>query len=146
MRMTTAAPTGVQETTVEVVTPDRFHMVSKQFEMIMIGNTTYLKVGNQWQKVTMPQSIDLSLADPKKFEAELGATTDAKLIGPEVLDGTPTLVYQYTTTLKGPPAQTYTSKVWIAVSDNLPRKIEAGNTTIIYYDFNANIVINPPVP
>lgn len=148
---TTGLPTGTQETNLEVVLPDRFRMTSKQMELIMIGKTVYVKVGNQWQKVAMPKGIDLSLADPKKFEENLGVTTDVKLVGTELLDGTPTFVYQYTTTIKGPPAQKFTSKVWIGVSDNLPRKLEsepkAGQkTTVIYYDYNANITINPPIP
>jgi hypothetical protein len=151
VKMTTASGTAAGlEMTMERVMPDRFHMVSKQFEAIMIGQTFYMKIGAQWQKMVMPNSIDLSFADVKKYETELGASSETKLIGPDVLDGTPTLVYQYTTTIKTPTPTTVTSKVWIAVADGLPRKMEseskAGTKTVMtFYDYNANISIEAPI-
>lgn len=137
-------------TDLEVVMPDNFHIRTPQLEAIAIGQTYYVKLGNQWQKIALPQGIDLNFADIKKLEAELGASTDVKLIGPEVLDGTPTLVYQYTTTITTPTPLTMTSKVWVAVSDQLPRKMESvaksgTTTTVTYYDYNANITIESPI-
>lgn len=148
---TTGVTTGTQEMTLEVVMPDRFHMVGKQFEAIIIGATFYMKVGTQWQKTTLPKGLDFSLADIKKILAELGATTQVKLIGPDVLDGAPMLVYEYTTTIKTPTTTTVTSKVWVAVADGLPRKMESLSksgikTVATYYDYNANITIKAPVP
>ena len=50
-----------------------------------------------------------------------------------------------------PPApQVYVSKLWVAVPDGLPRKLESADpssalkTTVVYYDFNAPITINAP--
>ena len=137
------------ETDLDVVMPDRFHVKTKQLEAIVIGTTYYVKLGSQWQKIALPKGIDLNFADVKKLESELGASTNVKLIGPEVLDGTPTLVYQYTTTLKTPTPSTTTSKVWVAVSDQLPRKMESvsknDTTTVTYSDYNAAIAIEPPI-
>lgn len=137
------------ETDLDVVMPDRFHVKSKQLEAIVIGTTYYVKIGSQWQKIALPKGIDLNFADVKKLESELGASTNAKLFGPEVLDGTPTLVYQYTTTIKTPTPLTTTSKVWVAVSDQLPRKMESvsksSTTTVTYSDYNAAITIAPPI-
>jgi hypothetical protein len=150
-KMTTSGGTTAnQEMTLESVMPDRFHIVSKQFEAYLIAATFYMKAGNQWQKMALPKSFDLGLVDARKLEAELQATTETKLIGVEVLDGTPTVVYQYTTTIKTPTPTTYTAKVWVAVADGLPRKMEsttkAGVKTVMtYYDYNANIVIEPPI-
>ncbi len=138
--------------TLEVVMPDHFHLLSSTSEIYIIGNVFYIKSGKTWQKIPMPKDFDLSFANAKKFLDDLGAATDIKFIGPDLLDGTPTLVYQYTTTFKGPPAITTVSKVWVAVSDNLPRKSEATNsitgakTVTTYYDYNANITINAPIP
>ena len=145
---TTGLPGGTQESNLEIVLPDRFHMTTSKLEMILIGKTMYIKTGTKWQKLT--QNIDLSAVDPKKLEAELGVSKDVKLVGTDILDGTPTFVYQYTTTIKGPPARTTTSKVWVGMADNLPRKREtepkAGQkTTTTYYDYNANITINAPM-
>src|SRR5262249_21358090 len=115
--------------------------------------------------------FNVDLTDPKKFEQSIGASTETKLVGPDVLDGTPCLVYQYTTILapeSGPvgggeagavpqpgikPAATpsaFTAKVWVGVADQLPRKLESADpnssaqTTILYYDFDAPITVNPP--
>ncbi len=146
----TKGTTTTLEGTFEVVLPDRFHMVAKQLEAIEIGKTFYLKTGTTWQKVTLTKAIDFSLADVKKWQDELGVASEAKSIGADVLDGAPMVVYEYKTTIKGPPAITSTSKVWIAVSDRLPRKIEStsssgAKTIMTFYDFNANIVIEPPI-
>ena len=151
MKMTTTGGTAANsDMTLEVVMPDRFHMVGKSFEAYVIAGTFYMKMGAQWQKIAMPKTFDLSSADPKKLEAELGATTETKLIGAEVLDGTPTTVYQYTTTIKTPTPTTVTAKVWIGVADGLPRKMESTTKTGVktvatYYDYNTNIVIEPPI-
>lgn len=146
----TKGTTTTLEGTLEMVFPDRFHMVTKQTELIAIGKTYYVKVGTKWQKVTVAQGFDFSLADAKKLQDELGVATEVKSIGADVLDGAPMVVYEYKTTIKGPPAITTTSKVWIAVSDGLPRKIEStsssgAKTVMTFYDFNANITINAPI-
>ena len=152
-KITTTTSAGVTtELTLDVVMmPDpRFHIVSKQFEAIIIGAAYYLKTGTTWQKMALPKGFDFSSADLKAREAELGASTDDKLIGPAILDGTPTLVYQYTVTIKTPTPFTRTSKVWVAVSDQLPRQVESvsitgAKTIAIYFDYNAAITIEPPI-
>ena len=118
--------------------------------MILIANTTYVKIGNQWQKMTLPQSqaFDVNLFNPKNYETQLsnpGALPDIKVLGPDTVDGVPTIAYQISTPAKsGAPATT--TKVWIGVADGFPRKVESGSATITFYDFNANITINPPIP
>ena len=152
-KMTTTTATGTpapQEFTLEVVTPDRFHMTSKSIEAIKIGAVFYMKIGNAWQKVALPQSVDFSFGDVKKLQSELGASTDVKFLGAEVLDGTPTLTYQYTTSIKTPTPTTTTSKVWVAVADGLPRRMESvsktgAKTVITLYDYNASFSIDAPI-
>ncbi len=147
---TTGGTTGTQEMTMEVVMPDKFHMVGKDIEMYLIGKNFYMKVGTKWQKMTMPPGTNFDFANPQKIAATMGAQTDVKFLGAEVLDGVPTLIYQYTTSIKGPPAQKYTSKVWVGAVDSLPRKSESEpkpgqKTTVIFYDYNANITIAAPI-
>lgn len=146
----TKGTTTTLDGTMEVVLPDRFHMVAKQIDVIAIGKTFYVKIGTKWQKVALAQGFDFSFADAKKLQEELGVATEIKSIGADVLDGAPMVVYEYKTTIKGPPALTSTSKVWVAVSDSLPRKIENTSSTgvktiMTFYDFNANIAINAPI-
>jgi hypothetical protein len=157
---TTGAATGMSEMNYEVVLPDRLHMKSELAEAIMADGSFYIKLPTGgWQKI--PQAPDFDLANPRKLAEDMGASTDVKLIGPDVLDGQPMLVYEYTTTFSGDglsavkpgakPAgkpESYPSKLWVAVSDGLPRKLEGeamgAKTTAIYYDYNAPITITAP--
>jgi hypothetical protein len=66
------------------------------------------------------------------------------LVGPDILDGKPMLVYQYT--LNNSPA-----KLWVGVADGLPYKVESvsksgAKTTVTISDYNAQIVLTPPIP
>ncbi len=144
--------TTTTESNFEVVLPDRFHVVGKTSEVIIIGQTYYSKVGTKWTKVPLPQGFDISFADAKKYLEQLNAVTEIKFIGPDVLDGAPMLVYQYTVTGKIQNTSfTTTSKIWVAVSDGLPRRNEStssltsGKTVTTFSDYNANIVIEPPI-
>lgn len=145
-------PGGNQDITFEAVMPHRFHMTMAQIEAILIGKTVYMKIGGKWSKTPLPQGINFDFANPQTYASQVGATSNVKFIGADVVDNTPTLVYQYTTTVKGPPQTTVTSKVWVGVADNLPRKVEsepkAGQkTTMTFYDYNAtNITIAAPIP
>lgn len=156
------AASPYEEMTMEFVAPDRIHFVGKQLESYMIGETIYMKMngiaGNQWQKSEIPESasisIDYSLYDPKKMQANLEASTEKRFIGPKVLDGKPMLVYEYkgSKIIDGKTVAT-SSKVWIGVADNLlyrvetTVKIDAMNIESVttYYDYNANITIDPPI-
>jgi hypothetical protein len=168
---TTGLQGGDSEMKMDVVMPDRIHMTRTGggMEMIMVGDSAWMKLPNGWQK--FGSGFDVDLTNPKKFEESIGASTETKLIGPDLLDGTPCLVYQYTTTLvpetapaggapagaaakpgikPGPVSNVFTAKVWVGVADQLPRKLESADpnsptkTTILYYDFNAPITVNPP--
>ncbi len=146
----TGAPTGTQEMTMEVVMPDKYHLTGKDLDMYLIGKAFYMKVANKWQKMNMPPGISFDFANPQKIAATLGAQTDTKFLGAEILEGVPTLVYQYTTSIKGPPAQKYLTKVWVGALDNLPRKSESEpkpgqKTTVIFYDYNADLSIKAPI-
>ncbi|MFN8526118.1 MAG: hypothetical protein U0821_23700 [Chloroflexota bacterium] len=176
-KITTTGIPGIEqsEMKIEVAMPDRFHSDNGRMEMIKVGQDLFVKLPTGWQKIS--QNMDIDLANPKKFEAEIGAQTDVRLVGADVFEGTPCKVYEYTSTLgaagqTAPPQnvnpavakalakaeanapskpQSYTAKVWIAVADNLPRKAESKDpssdvkSTIVYYDFNAPITINPPI-
>jgi hypothetical protein len=95
--------------------------------------------------------------DPKRYENDFrGSVSNVSLVGPEVVDGTPTLVYQYDVAAPTAPAGAKTgpmhAKVWVGVADRLPRKLEVSGgpsgatTTITYYDYNAPITIEAPIP
>lgn len=155
--MTTSLSDGTNSVaTVEYVAPDRFRMVRGQNETIIVGKTTYIKGANgQWQKspVDMGQMIS-NFRDPKVID-ELTKNTDVKLVGPDVLDGAPMLVYQYTLMLGNDIKST--AKTWLGTTDGLPRKTESdadmnfmgkqtkSHTTVLYSEFNGDIKIEPPL-
>jgi len=160
----------------EFVAPDRFHITmigqspgpggEMRQEMIIIGKDTFMKIANMpWQK-TEAGSGETTMATTiaqmaQQFRNEDVAQRmmkyeDVKFVGSEVLDGSPTLVYQFK--LKGTEGQTTRGKIWISATDDLPRKIEQGGSSatnpdgtskskliVTYYDYNANIKIEPPI-
>jgi outer membrane lipoprotein-sorting protein len=153
--VTTSGETGATEMLMEVALPDRIRFVNEQMEIIATGKTAYLRMpDSQWQAVPLPQGLDLG--NLAKLEEDLLNSSDASEVGSEVLDGVETTIYQATMKVPKPenaPANmpdSYLSKIWIAKSDSLPRRLEAtspgtsGKTVVTYYDYNAAIVINPP--
>ena len=158
----TGVPQGPIETRIDYVMPDRVRITSQGMEMVMIGATAYSKMpGSTWttSKLESPFSFD----GVRKIAEDLNANTDVKEIGTELVDGVNTRIYQYVATATLTPnrpdsdqsgsergSEPATAKVWID-EGGLPRKLEtqqAGSrfrTTIIYYDYNAAISVEPPV-
>lgn len=141
-------------TTVEYVAPDRFRIATPVTESVIVGPNTYVKLPTgQWQKI--PGDVNQAISqfrDPKMIE-ELRNSTDAKFLGTDSIDGMPMNIYQYTVKNAFGTNMTTTSKAWVGVSDNLPRKMESeadvngkpSKVRITYYDYNADIKIEPPM-
>jgi len=167
-RMLSSGSSGTSSIIVlEFVAPDRFHMsretespgrpTMKQ-ETIIIGNDTWMKMGGApWQR--FPANLGdviKQLRNPKVVE-ELTQATEVKFIGPDVLDGSPTMVYQYTVSDSEGKGFKTTAKTWVGVTDGLPRKTEgeadistAGKpihtkSTTTYSDYGADISLEPPI-
>jgi len=160
----------------EFVAPDRYHVTiigqssvpgrEIQQEMIITGKDTFMKVGDMpWRKTEANSSETTMVTTIARMAQQFRATDveqrmtkyeDVRFVGPETLDGSPALVYQFK--LKGTGGQS-SGKIWISTTDGLPRKIENdggagtnsnGGTTksklvVTYYDYNANIKIEPPI-
>lgn len=140
--------------TFEYVSPDRFRAVGEMGEMIGVGPNAYMKLPTgQWIKSPGGAAQTLSsFRDPKIID-ELRSSTDVQFIGTDTIDGKPMKVYQYTTKNAFGTNVTATSKAWISADSNLPRKIESegvvhgksSKSLITYYDYNAEIKIEPPM-
>ena len=89
---------------------------------------------------------------------DLKVSKEINKLGSETLDGVATDVYESKMTMPAPLGSkpgaeplTYSVKLWVGVSDRMPRKVEntsptsAARTTIVYTDYNANITIEPPI-
>ncbi|MGQ0541742.1 MAG: LolA family protein [Blastocatellia bacterium] len=136
----------------EFVSPDRHRLkTDKGMETIVIGKTTYMKLGNSWRK--MPMQLDTTITDMRNAFDKEGRKwfSDVKYVGEETADGKPAYLYAYHNKGPGAGVGENDSRVWIAKDDGLPIKIEAiyksGNLKkmVIEYDFKTPITIEPPV-
>ena len=141
-------------TTFEFAAPDRYHIDTGGFEMIIVGAQTFQKPpGGRWQKfpVNMNEMIS-AFRDPKLLD-EIRKSTDVKFLGPETLDGTPMLTYQYKQDKAFGTNIKSDSKIWVSAADGLPRRMEVEGemnskktkTVITYSDFNGEVKIEPPM-
>jgi hypothetical protein len=141
--------------TIEYVAPDRFRMASETDETVIVGSNAWMRQNNgAWQKLPIDASqLIASVRDPKMIE-QIRQSAEVKLVGPDTLDAKPMTVYQYTLRNIMGTDLTSHAKAWISTADNLPRRIETqteskGKTskaTITYFDYNADIKIEPPKP
>ena len=139
--------------TIEYVAPDRFRMAGESDETVIIGSKAWARQnGSAWHELPIDASrMIASVRDPKIID-EIRKSAEVKLVGADTLDGKPMTVYQYTIRNMMGTEMTSHAKAWVAVADSLPRRIETeaeikGKTskaTITYFDYNADIKIDPP--
>jgi hypothetical protein len=146
---TTTAKTTSQ-TILEYQAPDHFRMVTDRAETVVTPGQTYVKYrGGKWSMAPVDVSeLIARFREPKELK-EIEASQDFKLLGPETVDGVPTLVYQYTTALEG---QKTISKVWLIAGKGLPWKKESTSdyaservSSVLEYDYDRDIYIDPPI-
>ena len=149
---------------IEYVAPDRYRMTTEgqggeagkgyKLEYVIVGGVTYIKDSNSgWMKSPIDaNAIIKGFRDPKMLD-ELAKTADVKLVGPDMLDGAPMLVYQYTQNNPMGMKLKSTAKTWVSVADGMPRKTETDSefngkkakTFITVSDYNADIKIESPM-
>lgn len=163
--MTNAAqPEQKIELSYEAVRPDKLHLkfsggatvaAGGSLEMIVIGDTTYMKLGDTWTTSPMPQG---SLKNMMPFDPEQSVqqSTDAldapgaKITpaGTETIDGVVCQVWEITSSGSG-GAGSYQGKYWVGKDDQLPRKmtITTGDGTLemTFSDFNGDFDIVAPM-
>lgn len=134
----------------DIVNPDRMHGFihneGMDSEVIMIGKDFYIKMGDSWMQIDMPMDLDQYGLTFENYEQEL---KDFKVLGPETLDGRPTMVIQFS---YQSDEYDYTSKIWMGMLDGYPYQIETtfekdGDeylTAMTLSDFNADISIEAP--
>lgn len=149
----------------EFVAPDRVHLVmeiaGEPFESITIGNTEYTKdVDGIWKETTVQSEQGTStqgrfFADPRYVADLANNVSDARFIGTETDEATSLQVYRFKHKLPNSEA-VYESRLWVTVTDGLPRKLEttydfisegvrqSGKASSIYSDYNTDIRIDAP--
>lgn len=153
----------------DYVAPDRFRMVgettvenrqSGKREMVFLGKDAFIKSpGGNWQKQEVdPQKVEFTRWRDEMLIENLAKASDNEVIfvGRDELEGAPMFVYQHSFGGTSDAATGSKTKTWVGVKDGLPYKIEMDawvspdqrmtvKTTTVYFDYNANIVIEPPM-
>lgn len=135
----------------EMVPPNTMRISAKEGEIVILPDTFYVKEeGGQWVGLKIPadQAANQtpSVFNPAQEMRDLSGAQNFKLVGLDVVDGTPTTVYSYEETINGQPA---TTKMWIGVADNLPRKVEQSiggqvDSTFFFSDYGQVPPIQAP--
>jgi outer membrane lipoprotein-sorting protein len=141
-----------QTNTLEFVPPDRYHLVNSAIEAIIIGNDSYIKLGDQWS--VSPIDISTIMQGIMTLPTDLiSQVTNWASLGQESLDGTPAQVYSYDmqATIAGVQANS-ANKIWISTADGLPLKLESQadvngvtTTTTNVYEYDPNLTIEAPI-
>ena len=135
----------------EVVNPDKIHgYINSQetkTEVIMISQDFYIKVNDSWMKVDLPMDLQQYVVSFEKYQQNM---TDIKMLGPDNLDGRPTMVVQFSYNTND---SQNTTKVWVGLMDGYIYKMETESvingenylSTVVLSDFNADIHIEAPI-
>lgn len=146
----------------EFIKPDRFHMASEGFELIIIGEETYIKdETGTWLESPVPMGSMLegtidAFTDDEAVEdllQDLEVTIDnVQSLGQETVNGKTTDVYEYTAASTFDDSIVY-NKVWIGTDDGrlYQQQIETesqgvGGRTTITYEYGSDVVIEAPIP
>lgn len=127
----------------EYVAPNKYHLASSEFEIIIIGSDSYLKMGGDWVK--SPSGVDSgNLFNPDDLKDSIDAAKSAKVTkgGKDKVNGKDCQLYTYTDADTGGDTE-------MCVADNLPLRItdKSGDSesTITFSDFNSNFDIKAPI-
>lgn len=135
----------------EVVTPNKYHITIQSdgnlIEQIIIDDVFYMKTGETWMKLDLPPG---SMGEAFDFYNSTENLSDLSLIGPDTVDGTPAMVFGYSSNIDSFENK---GKVWIGLLDGYVIKFESEYTqdsvtylsTGRYFDFDADITIEPPL-
>lgn len=147
----TDATTPSFVSTVETMTPDKEHTVTtfagQTMESIRIGEDTYVKLGDTWQK---SPGLDASAEPPVSGDDVVSDLSDpptpgTKIVkkGEETLNGVKVTVYEVT--MDDGTIATF----WIGTDDHLPRKTEVKSDTgrfeVIFSDYGKDFGIKAPI-
>ena len=137
----------------EFAAPDRYRMVNGPTEMIVIGDAAYIKTMGAWQKIATGMGEQMKSIRSSELATQVREATNVTFVQPDTLNGTPTVVYSYTTSNLTGASGTSNNKTWVALADGLPRKSEfvsnfGGFTStgvMTWYDYNGAVKIEPPI-
>jgi hypothetical protein len=157
-KLETAGPRHVSQTSSEglsieadAVPPDTHQVVSAMgtvmAEQYIVGGTIYNYNQGGW---TQTAGGGAALSTIGQFSLDLSGNlvySDGMVAGIEVINGSPAIVYSYSTTLKGLDASAH-YKLWVDQTSGLPVKSEntdpEGSTTTMTITYDPGITISLP--
>ena len=157
--MTTVDSDKTTKIVMEFMAPDSYHMVMPNQELIILKDATYMKQGNQWVKspISMGQIISgvLNEQNIEQFVKNMDVQ-QLKFDGLDTVNGKPTWVYQYTTSVTlGNQTLKSQAKSWMGITDKLVYKMVtvsdslvnpgSKSTTTILYTYDPTIKIEAPI-
>ena len=128
---------------IDIVKPDKMHMIVSPMEMIKIGNASYMKLGGSWRKFEIP---GVSEQITGMYEGAIrNATSHADQLivvdlGNKVVDGIPMHAYSLKNKETNEPSTVYLD------SKGEPVRMETVHSTVIKFSkFNEPIAIDAPL-
>lgn len=151
----------------EVLAPDRTHLViENDDEIIEISKTIYRrsrpdapweKEGQAAENKYGPSPFNTLFINARQLDVSLKRVSEVKFVGTEMIDGVKTKAYQFKYSYDN--GESDPVKVWIGVADGMvrkcnvetaadPRQAFSFSVKILarFYDYNAEIKIEPPLP
>ena len=145
----------------EFVAPNRYRMIGKGFEFVIIGQDGYVKMENIWQRAPRDEADDSHTFNVGNAPVFWGAAAAAKLKPlttvkniSEIMDET-VLQKLYEYEMKdalGHQGRNF-SRTWVNLKDGLPRKTEVfgdyegikSRAVLTWLEYDANLKIEAPV-
>jgi len=156
MKMTMPGSDASGETlqmVMEMVRPDRMRVSMETaegtFEMIIIGDVTYMNLGGTWTELPGPQDLSTygALSPDEPIDEVSAPDVTVVQSGTETIDGVTCTVWDLT--IPDEEAGTMTGRIWVGADDNLPRRMvfetPEGPMTVEYSGYNEDITIEPPI-
>lgn len=145
----------------EFVAPDRYRMIGKGFEFIIIGQDGYVKMENIWQRAPRDEADDSHTFNVGNAPVFWGATAAAKLkplttvknVSAVLGEGQTQKLFEYEMKdALGHQGRNF-SRTWVSLPDGLPRKTEVfgdyegikSRAVLTWLEYDAPLKIEAPV-
>ena len=103
------------KTSVDVIMPDHFHVLSDRSEIIVIPEGSWMKNNGAWQKLPMDMSRMIGQFTPAAMAEAEKNMSDAKFLGEDSINGEKAKTYSYTTSVSMMGIKsTSNAKIWVS--------------------------------
>jgi hypothetical protein len=130
-----------QTSTVDIVKPDRFHVVEPEIEMIAVGFHAWQRTGGgSWKPMPGLDGKDIFAASSVKFKPGAASCVDA---GMGLWHGQPAHIYKATSLRAGKSSQTTLYVFGDGLVHHMDIATSSGNVTMDFSAFNSATVNAP---